>query len=118
MKKIILCSLVLLSGCSLFMASYDTTEYSLINKIRTQAIVGDCTKLVVKELYTTSLEFKNFVEYIPQNKATINLSDKLYDMVEELYKRENPSPVYCKAKLNTIAKSAEEIQRVVGSKPR
>jgi hypothetical protein len=39
-------------------------------------------------------------------------------MVDELYKRENPSPLYCKAKLNTIAKSAEEIQRVVGSKPR
>ena len=109
MKKLILCSLILLSGCSLFMASYDTTEYSLVNKIRTQAM---------KELYTTSLEFKNFAEYIPQNKATIDLSDKLYAMVEELYKRENPSPVYCKAKLNTIAKSAEEIQRVVGSKPR
>jgi hypothetical protein len=118
MKKLILCSLVLLSGCSLFMANYDTTEYALVNKIRTQSIVGDCTKPVVKELYTTSLEFKNFAEYIPQNKATIDLSDKLHGMVEELYKRENPSPVYCKSKLNTIAKTAEEIQRVVGSKPR
>ena len=71
MKKLILCSLVLLSGCSLFMASYDTTEYSLINKIRTQAIVGDCTKPVVKELYTTSLEFKNFAEYIHRIKPLL-----------------------------------------------
>jgi hypothetical protein len=118
MKKLIIFSVVLLSGCSLFMANYDTTEYALVNKLRTQAVVGDCTKESVKVLYTTTLEFKNFAEYIPQNKATINLSEKLYTMVEELYKRENPSPVYCKSKLNTIAKSAEEIQRVVGSKPR
>lgn len=118
MKKLFLCTLVLLSGCSLFMANYDTTEYALVNKLRTQAIVGDCSKESVKTMYTTSLEFKNFAEYIPQNKATIDLSDKLHGMVDELYKRENPSPVYCKAKLNTIAKSAEEIQRVVGSKPR
>jgi hypothetical protein len=55
------------------MASYDTTEYALVNKIRTQSIVGDCSKETVKVLYTTSLEFKNFAEYIPQNKATIDL---------------------------------------------
>ena len=118
MKKLIILSVIFLSGCSLFMANYDTTEYALVNKLRTQAIVGDCSKESVKTLYTASLEFKNFAEYIPQNKATINLSDKLYVMVDELYKRENPSPVYCKAKLSTIAKSAEEIQRDVVSKPR
>ena len=118
MRKLVILSVMLLSGCSLFMANYDTTEYALVNKLRTQAIVGDCSKESVKTLYTTSLEFKNFAEYIPQNKVTIDLSDKLYGIVEELYKRENPSPVYCKAKLNTISKSAEEIQRVVGSKPR
>jgi hypothetical protein len=118
MKKLILCSLVLLSGCSLFMANYDTTEYALVNKVRTQAVVGDCSKESVKALYTTSLELKNFAQYIPSNDATIKLVNNLEFIVEELYKRENPSPVYCKAKLNIIAKSAEEIQRVVGSKPR
>jgi hypothetical protein len=46
------------------------------------------------------------------------MATDLNKLVEELYKRENPSATYCKLKLNTISKSAEEIQRVVGSKPR
>ena len=118
MKKIILISAVLLSGCSLWMANYDSSEYSLVNKVRTQAIVGDCSSENVKKLYDTTLELKNFAQYIPRNAATIGLANQLYVIVDELHKRENPSPAYCKAKLNTIAKSAEEIQRVVGSKPR
>ena len=118
MKKLILLSAVFLSGCALWMASYDSTEYSLVNKVRTQAIVGDCSSESVKNLYNTTLELKNFAQYIPRNDATIGLANQLYTIVDELHKRENPSPAYCKAKLNTIAKSAEEIQRVVGSKPR
>ena len=118
MKKLILCSLVLLSGCALWMANYDSNEYSLVNKLRTLAIVGDCSSESVKSLYNTTLELKNFAQYIPRNDATIGLANQLYSIVEELHKRENPSPAYCKTKLNTIAKSAEEIQRVVGSKPR
>ena len=118
MKKIILVAAVLLSGCSLWMANYDSFEYSLVNKVRTQAIVGDCSSENVKNLYNTTLELKNFTQYIPRNDATIGLANQLYTIVDELHKRENPSPAYCKAKLNTIAKSAEEIQRVVGSKPR
>lgn len=118
MKKIILITAVLLSGCSLWMANYDSFEYSLVNKVRTQAIIGDCSSENVKNLYNTTLELKNFTQYIPRNDATINLANQLYTIVDELHKRENPSPAYCKAKLNTIAKSAEEIQRVVGSKPR
>lgn len=118
-KQIITCILLLqLTGCSLWMANYDSFEYSLVNKVRTQAIIGTCSKEDVKELYITSLELKNFAQYIPRNDATIGLSNQLYTIIDELHKRENPSPAYCKAKLNTIAKSAEEIQRVVGSKPR
>lgn len=118
MKKIIIVAAVFLSGCSLWMASYDSSEYTLVNKVRTQAIVGDCSSENVKNLYNTTLELKNFTQYIPRNDATIGLANQLYTIVDELHKRENPSPAYCKAKLNTIAKSAEEIQRVVGSKPR
>jgi hypothetical protein len=118
MKKLILIVTLLLSGCSLWMADYDNNEYALVNRLRTEAILGDCSKESVKSMYFTSLELKNFSEYIPRNQATIDLTNKLNIIVEELYKRENPSAVYCKAKLNTISKSAEEIQRVVGSKPR
>ena len=81
-------------------------------------MVGDCSSENVKIMYNTTLELKNFAEYIPRNDATIRLSNQLYNVVEELYKRENPSPAYCKVKLKLITTSAEDIQRVVGSKPR
>ena len=118
MKKLILITAVFLSGCSLWMANYDTTEYSLVNKVRTQAMVSDCSSENVKLMYNTTLELKNFAEYIPRNDATIKLTNQLYTIVDELHKRENPSPASCKVKLKLITTSAEEIQRVVGSKPR
>ena len=118
MKKLLFVSLLLLSGCSLWMAGFDNNEYGLINKVRTISELGKCDEYTVKVLYNNALEFKNYAQYIPRNDATIGLSNQLYTIVDELHKRENPSPAYCKAKLNTIAKSAEEIQRVVGSKPR
>jgi hypothetical protein len=46
------------------------------------------------------------------------MATDLSKIVEELHKKENPSNVYCKLKLNIVTKSAEEIQRVVGSKSR
>lgn len=118
MKKLLIVGLLTLSGCSLWMANYDSVEYSLVNKIRTQAQLGDCSKESVKSLYSTTVELKNFVQYIPRNDATIGLANQLYIIIDELHKRENPSPVYCKAKLSAIAGAAEDIQRVVGSKPR
>ena len=119
MKKLLIsCSFVLLSGCSLWMANYDSGEYSLVNRVRTIAEVGSCDKATVTELYNNAAEFKNFAQYIPRNQATIDLSKNLYILVDELYKKENPSPAYCKIKLNIISKSAEQIQQVVGSKPR
>lgn len=119
MKRIVTVLLLLqLSGCALWMANYDSSEYSLVNKIRTTAELGTCEPATINSLYTTTTEFKNFAQYIPRNKATIDLSKNLYIIVDELHKRENPSPAYCKIKLNLIAKSAEQIQQVVGSKPR
>ena len=116
MKKSLLIAVVLLSGCSLWMANYDTNEYALVNRVRTLAQTGDCGKR--EELYITALELKNFSQYIPRNQASIDLNSKLYDMVEDLHKRDNPSPVFCKLKLDNITKTAETIQQVTGSKPR
>jgi hypothetical protein len=119
MKKILITStFVILSGCSLWMAGYDSSEYMLVNKIRTTAELGNCEPTTINSLYVTTTEFKNFAQYIPRNQATIDLSKNLYTLVDELHKKENPSPAYCKIKLNIIAKSAEQIQQVVGSKPR
>mgnify|MGYP003334138034 FL=1 len=119
MKKLSLLTVIFLSGCSLLMANFDNNEYGLINKVRTIAELGKCDEYTVKVLYLDALEFKNYSQYIPMNKATIDLSEKLFTLVDELRLKQQPiSPAYCQLKLNIIGKSAEEIQRVVGSKPR
>lgn len=124
MKKVI-ASLFLvtsLSGCALYdiymMAGYDTNEYALITKVRTISTISDCSKDSVKSLYETTVQFNQFTQHIPRNKEAHDLSKKLLSIVEELHKKDNPSPVYCQAKLNTISKTSEQIQRVIGSKQR
>jgi hypothetical protein len=124
MKKLIITgSFLFLSGCALLIGQYDTNEYMLVTKIRTIAQTTNCDNPIntasnIETMYVTASEFKNFSQYLPQNKATIDLSNNLYTLVDELHKKENPTGAYCKIKLNIIAKSAEDIQRVVGSKPR
>jgi len=120
MKKLLLLTLILLtSGCALLISNFDNNEYGLVNKVRTIAELKQCDEYSVKALYLNALELKNYTEYIPNNKSTIDLTSTLYTLVYELRLKQQPiSPVYCELKLNIISKSAEEIQRVVGSKPR
>lgn len=134
MKKLIpLAFVVLLSGCTLldayFMAKYDTTEYALVNDIKTKAQVAEenCGNQLlvtsqVNELYIKSLEFKNFTLHIPRNKDADNMSTKLLmltrDTKDYFNKAERISPIFCKAKLQQVVKSADTIQQVLGGKPR
>ena len=134
MKKLIpLTFVVLLSGCTLldayFMAKYDTNEYFIVNDIKTKAQVAEenCGNHIlvvtqVNELYIKALEFKNFTTHIPRNKDTDNMSTKLLTLTKDtrdyFNKAEKISPIFCKAKLQQIVKSADTIQHVLGSKPR
>jgi hypothetical protein len=134
MKKILIILFVsVLSGCALidayFMAKYDTTEYALVNEIKTKAQVAEenCSNQLlvvaqVNELYIKSLEFKNFTTHIPRNKDADNMSTKLLtltkDAREYFIKAEKISPIFCKAKLQQVVKSADTIQQVIGNKPR
>jgi hypothetical protein len=135
MKKLIAVALVTtsLSGCALFdayfMAKYDTTEYALVNDIKTKAQVAEenCGNQLlvvtqVNELYVKSLEFKNFTTHIPRNKDADNMSTKLLTLTKDtrdyFNKAEKISPIFCKAKLQQVIKSADTIQHVLGSKPR
>ena len=134
MKKLLPLVFVLsLSGCTLFdayfMAKYDTNEYFLINDIKTKAQVAEenCGNQLlvitqVNELYVKALEFKNFTAHIPRNKDTDNMSTKLLTLTKDtkdyFNKAEKISPIFCKAKLQQIEKSADTIQHVLGSKPR
>ena len=125
MKKLLISCIAILSlsGCALWMASYDSNEYLLVTKVRTIAETTNCDNPLntagnIETMYINAKEFKNFAQYIPRNQATIDLSNNLFILVDELHKKESFSPAYCKIKLNIISKSAEQIQQVVGSKPR
>lgn len=132
MKKILLLIPFLLPGCALydayFMAKFDVNEYQYITRIRTQAELGveKCgTPDVldnVKYIRTTAHEFQNYVEKIPRNENALGLAKTLNEITEDLYKRyqgdKPPSAVYCKAKLSAIARSSENVQTVIGAKPR
>jgi len=122
-----------LSGCALFdayfMAKYDTNEYFIVNDIKTKAQVAEenCGNHIlvvtqVNELYIKALEFKNFTTHIPRNKDTDNMSTKLLTLTKDtkdyFNKAEKISPIFCKAKLQQVVKSADTIHHVLGSKPR
>lgn len=124
MKKFSLLILaILLSGCTTVMSivgmqPFDPNEYALVNNIRTISQTMDCSKAEVQTLSDISLQFMNYSELIPRNDKTFAMAKDLDDLVKELKNKENPSPAYCKAKLNIISTAAEKIQRVVGNKPR
>jgi len=130
-------ALVLLTGCSTltnlydayFMAGYDTNEYALITKIRTHAElhVGMCSDQVVSKntfdyLHYKSNEFKNFTQYIPDNENAFKLSEQIVELAKQgkdMYdKNDAVSAGFCKLKLQQISRSAENIQKVIGSKTR
>jgi hypothetical protein len=123
-KLLIILSVSLITGCSalqdLWVANYDTNEYALVNKIRTIAQTTKlCDESTVKNLYLTTVELKNFSQYLPRNRQNNELNADLLRLVMELYDKEPPiGSAYCKAKLNIIEKTAERIQQVTGSKPK
>lgn len=132
MKKLLVFLPFLLTGCALydayFMAKFDVNEYQYITRIRTQAELGveKCgTPDVVdnvKYIHTVAHEFKNYAEKIPHNENSFGLSKALVEITDDFYKRyrsdKPPSATYCKAKFAAISRSSENIQTVLGAKPK
>ena len=133
MKKLLILLVLPLSGCALydayFMAKYDTNEYALVNSIKTKSFLaqsecGDRNKTIanVTDMYNTSYQFRNFTFHIPKNDDATKMAEKLVKLTgdtKEFYtKNEKVSEVFCKSKLQQIFKSADEIQSVIGRKPR
>jgi hypothetical protein len=110
------------------MAGYDTNEYSLITKIRTHSEISvevcnnqEKAKSAFEYIYYKSIEFKNFTQYIPDNSDANKLSNQMVEMVKQgkdLYDKGEVSSGFCKIRLNQINRSAEQIQKVIGGKPR
>lgn len=127
---------IFLPGCaalitlydSYFMAKYDTNEYRIITEIRTisevsqeECVNSDVSKQIFEGIYIKSVEFRNFSQYIPKNKDANNLANSMVDLAKqgkEQYAKGSVSAGFCKLKLQQINRTSEEIQRVIGSKPR
>lgn len=121
-----------LQGCALvdayFMAKFDVNEYQYIARIRTHAEIGKplCGKpdvvSEVKYIYTVAEEYKKYAQYIPKNEDSFKLAGTLTEITSEFWTRyqgdKPPSVMYCKAKFDAIMQSAENIQKVLGAKPR
>ena len=136
-KKIL--AIIILSGvcgCSTintlvesYLMKYDANEYSLITDIRTTARVSksNCTDndLSVKNaqlLSNKSINFINYVEYLPHNDKVKASSVELNQMIQGLndrYKKaDKVSTTFCNIKFESIEHNAEIMQKVIGAKPR
>ena len=134
MKKFLITIFVscALSSCAIWeaytMAKFDVNEYQYIARIRTHAEIGaplcgtDAVKDEVKYIFVVANEYKNYAEHIPHNENSFKLAETLTNITDEFHKRyqgeKTPSAVYCKAKFTAISQSAENIQKVIGAKPR
>lgn len=132
MRKILLLC-VLLSGCGIsnpfLVAKYDTNEYEIINFIRTSAELSysSCNHVAIshqnfENLYNSTLEFKNFTQYLRRNKDTHLMAADLHEIVYESLNIYNTNSVvstfFCETSLEQIIDVSETIQKVVGDKPR
>jgi hypothetical protein len=121
-----------LAGCTTiqetFLMKYDPNEYAQITAIRTNAelAISSCDKLDDAKLNAQGLSkqtalFKNQTEFLPYNSKVIASAGELDAIAQGLvtqYQKGPVSPVFCKIKFDSIAKSAEIIQKTVGAKPR
>lgn len=133
MKKLFLLLVMLLAGCSTLLDAYnlkyDNNEYQLINDIRTSAMlsISRCgiqeeAKIQAQVIANKTLTFKNYVEFLPDNKNIQIASSELNDIAQGLLTAYNSdkvvSPVFCKIKYETLVLNAAAIQRTAGAKPK
>ncbi|MFZ9589117.1 MAG: hypothetical protein ACO28V_05255 [Chitinophagaceae bacterium] len=137
MKKILLTSILLLSGCSTIqpfidrftIAQFDANEYALVNQVRTSSMIAKplCpskyeTKIYVDAIYSSTYELKNYSEHLPKNDQTIKPVNLLFTLVNDLnarYKAEGDvNKTYCELKLQSISDAANSIQKAIAKRPR
>jgi hypothetical protein len=123
---------LILSGCALKylnMARFDNNEYLLSVEVRTQANLGarKCgtpeVNQEVTDLWTNSLNLKNYSESIANNEETVLMTGELLEIIRGLYVRYNidkkdVSMTYCTNKFILIEKNATVISNTIAKKPR
>ena len=136
MKKLLIVGVIFLSGCATFdtlvdsfLMKYDSSEYQQIADIRTTAGLAkngcdnfDVSKQQAEIISKKTVGFKNHTQYLPHNdkviKSAIDLDKMSQGLKDQYAKSDKVSTAFCKIKFETIEKSAETIQKVVGDKPR
>ena len=111
------------------MAPYDTNEHLLVNKIKVYSEYSkkncanrEAAKTSAIKLFSLSSQLKSFSANLPENSSTSKMTDSLFVLVDELYKRYNTTKevnkTYCELKLQSISNSANTIQKVIVKRPR
>ena len=134
MKFLLMATLLTLtSGCTLIdsylMTKYDPNEYKLITDIRanSQIYKTQCedqiqSKINAGQIRNNTRMFVLYSEHIPRNTEVYNSAKEVDNMakgIADLYaKSDKVSPVFCKIKYETIEKSADKVQSIIGRKPR
>lgn len=136
MTRLLVLSVVLLSGCSSFntlidsyLMKYDTNEYRIVAEIRTDAqkYKTECDNPLTSTVNSVAMADKTrlfvlYSQYQPHNQQVIKSSvelDKIAQGLKDQYVKNNKvSPMFCKLKYETLEHSAETIQKTVGAKPR
>ena len=132
MKKLLIVSVLLLSGCSslieAYLMKYDTNEYFLITDVRTAAQLGQthcddavASKANAEQLAAKTLTLMNFAQYQPHNKPVQNSSIELNKIAQGLndqYRTGSVSTVFCRIKFKIVEDAATTMQQSEGNKPK
>lgn len=133
MKKILLIGLVaLLPGCALmdsYLMKYDTNEYRVISEIRAEAHAykSECNNPLMSSPNATAMADKTqffvfYAQYIPHNepvkRASVELNKIAQGLKDQYARGDRVSPMFCKIKFESIERSAETMQKIIGDKPR
>ena len=132
-KLLVVFAIAVLPGCSTlidsYLMKYDTNEYRIITEIRSdaQSYKSACANELMSTTNAIAMAdktrlFMMYSQYQPHNNPVINASTELDKIAQGLKTQyasgTKVSPVFCKIKFETIEKSAESIQKIVGDKPR
>ena len=131
MKKLLITlTVVLLTGCSTLIDgimgnyhNYDPIEYNhAVNQVvLARGLEERCTqidqyKAVLGQMVYNLKYNQAYLEGRQYNKKTLDLNNKLLNMVEDTAKRETMSAFFCKERSKNIVKAAEILRSSSGEK--
>jgi len=127
MQKIItLIAVILLSGCSMFGATFDNNEYASFARLQTQShfAINSCTTPDKLRLHINSMveevEFLHiYTKHLSRNDETHKIVTFIRANIIELrngYAKGTKSAKYCEIKLNTLSQSIQRAMEAVATK--